>query len=123
LIIAVAVASFAPAGCGDEEDGPGEVVEEVFAAYNARDFGKVYDLSSQTLQLQAGTRDEAIAQMSSGWPQGTEVVDLEIVEETIDGDAATVKWSGTIKTPELPDEASSASVSLVREDGQWKLAS
>jgi hypothetical protein len=111
------------AGCGEESGSPGDVVKQVFEAYNSRNFILVYDLSSTELQQQAGVREEAIAQMGAGWPAGTEITDLVIVEETIDGDTATVKWSGTIKTPELPDESSGATVTLVKEDGEWKLDS
>lgn len=124
LLAALTVlASALMAGCGDETAAPGETVKEMFAAYNARDFGKVYDMSSTALQQQAGDREKAIAQMEAGWPPGTEITELEIIEEKVEGDSATVTWSGWIKTPELPDEPAEATVDLVKEDGEWRLGS
>ncbi|MHB1381421.1 MAG: hypothetical protein ACYCXJ_04250, partial [Thermoleophilia bacterium] len=64
---------------------------------------------------------EAVSRMSASWPQGTEIVDLEITEESIDGDRATVTWTGVIKTPELPDESGGATIELVKEDGAWRI--
>lgn len=105
-------------GCG-EEQAPADVVREIFAAYNARDFEKAYDLSSSSLREEGGSREEALERMSVSWPQGTEIVDLEITDELIDGDKATVTWTGVIKTPELPDETGGATIDLVKEDGSW----
>lgn len=122
LVLAAALALLLPlSGCGAEKS-PGEVVKEVFAAYNARDFGKVYDLSSAALQQQSGDRNKAIFLMEHNWPAGTEVVDLKVDNEAVDGDTATVTWSGTLKTPGVPDEPSSATINLVKEDGEWRVA-
>ena len=109
-------------GCSEESDSPGDVVKEIFAAYNDRDFAKAYELGSSSLQEQGGGREQALARMESSWPQGTEIVDVQIVSETIDGDKATVEWSATIKTPGLPDETGSATVRLLKEEDQWRLA-
>lgn len=107
-------------GCGEDQT-PADVVREIFAAYNARDFEKAYDLSSSSLREKGGSREEELERMSVSWPQGTEIVDLEITDELIDGDKATVTWTGVIKTPELPDETGGATIELVKEDGSWRV--
>lgn len=120
LTAALALLMILP-GCG-EPRSPGDVVRSVFDAYNARDFDKAYDLSSTALQDQSGSRDDALKRMAASWPEGTEIVDFEITGEQIDGDQATVTWSGTIKTPGVPDEPGSASIALVKEDGEWRIS-
>ncbi|RJQ45039.1 MAG: DUF4878 domain-containing protein [Gaiellales bacterium] len=121
-ILIFLVAAAAAFGCGGEGASPGEVVKEIFAAYNARDFERAYEFSSSSLREQGGSREEALAFMETSWPKGTEITDIEIIDETIDGDHATVEWSATIRTPELPEESGNATVRLVKEDGQWRLA-
>lgn len=122
LVIAALIVMSASlsAGCGGGES-PGDAVRQIIEAYNSGDFGKVYDLSSASLKQQAGERETSIQMMASQWPPGTSVSDLEITSEQIDGDRATVGWKGTMHMPDLPDKTAGATVSLVKENGQWLL--
>lgn len=106
--------------CGGES--PGDVARESLEAYNQRDFGLVYDLSTQSLRDQVGDRDTAIEVMESSWPEGAEIADIEIVEESVDGDNATVSWKGTVRIPGMEDEGGESTIHLVREDGEWRLS-
>ncbi|MHB1382480.1 MAG: hypothetical protein ACYCXJ_09700, partial [Thermoleophilia bacterium] len=54
-------------GCGEEQQ-PADVVRDIFAAYNARDFEKAYDLSSSSLRETGGSKEEAVSRMSASWP-------------------------------------------------------
>lgn len=112
--------------CGDEPVeivAPGDVALESLAAYNNRDFDRVYDLASASLQEQMGSREEAIPLMEATWPPGSRISDLEVTEEVIEGDTAVVTWKGTVSSPGLPDKAGESSIQLVLEDGQWKIDS
>jgi hypothetical protein len=123
LAVAVLIGLFfaLAAGCGDSSDSPGDVVRQIIEAYNNEDFGKVYDLSSAALQEQSGDRDTSIQMMASQWPPGTSITDLEITSEQIDGDRAAVGWKGTLHMSEVPDQPGDATVTLIKENGQWLL--
>lgn len=106
--------------CGG--DSPGDVALESLEAYNQRDFGLVYDLSSSSLRNEIGDRETAINLMESSWPAGAEIMDAKIVDESIDGDNAVVTWNGTVRLPGMEDDNSDSTIHLVREEGQWRLA-
>lgn len=119
LVIATAL-SYTITGCGGG-DSPADVVEQVFQAYNDRDFNKVYDLSSSNLQGQTESREKTIEMMNASWPPNSKIVNLEITGENIDGDRAEVTWSGALTSPDIPDQQTGATVKLVKEDGNWKI--
>ncbi len=118
-LLLVLAAAMSLSACGGES--PSDVVERVIEAYNQQDFDTVYDASSQTLQQAAGTREAAIEMLQVSFPPGAEIIDLEITGETIDGDRATVTWTGTVKSIDLPEQKVDTEVRLIKENGEWKV--
>lgn len=118
LALAAFMALFA-AGCGD--DSPGDVVKEALEKTSDRDFGDVYDLFSRDSSLRKQSKDEYVADAEKDMPEEASIEDIEILEEKIDGDKATVKFKATFKTPGEPDDTDENTAKLVKEDGEWKI--
>lgn len=116
----VAAMVLALSACGG--DSPGDTVKEYFDNISSGDFGAVYDLLSKDSPVrQQYSRDEFTEMAREEFPQGATISDYSVLEEKIDGDRATVKFRATLKAPNEPEDTDEDTISLVKEDGKWKL--
>ncbi len=123
VITVMVLAAALAAGCGGG-DSPGMVVDDYISALNDHDFERIYDMTSTSYQ-DSQPKDEFVSGLEAVWTEGSSLEDYEVVEETIDGDTATVKFKARVVLPGAPDDASEvseSSVELVREDGDWKIS-
>ena len=117
VILALALAV---AGCGGgSEDSPEDVTESFYSALSDSDAGEVCDLLSNSAAESAAAGGDSCEDgfqkaLDSGAAQAALGVadDIEVGEAEIDGDSATV----TVSSGSQEDE-----VSLVKEDGKWKV--
>jgi hypothetical protein len=125
LILTAPLAIFA-AGCGDG-DGPATALEDFTYAQAAKDCDRLVPLldaqSKEILGKAIGPNGDPVEgcrQTMEAQTQTIEITDFNIIEENIDGDSATVKFSinGTVDGQETSEENT---VDLVRENGEWKV--
>jgi len=97
-------------GCGDES--PSDVVKQFYAAAKKGDEKKLREVSTgKTVELLIMfMKDESYKK------QMTSSGDMTIVEETINGDKATVKVTYQQDGKEKKED-----YMLVKEDGKWKV--
>ncbi len=122
LALALPVLAF---GCGG--DDPGATVEEFVRASAALDCDTLVSLmSDESVKLFGEDRDKAVEgckqNMSTfqGEESKIEITSFEVLEESVDGDSAKVKFkvSAKIAGEEQTDEDE---VNLVKEGGEWKI--
>lgn len=119
LALAAFMALFA-AGCGD--DSPGDVVKEALEKTSDRDFDEVYDMFAKDSSMRKyNSKEEYVENAKKNMPEGASISDIEILEEKIDGDNATVRFKATFKAPDEPDDTDEETAKLVKEDGEWKI--
>lgn len=119
--IALIMTALLAGGCGG--GSPSSVVDDYIAAINDHDFDRVYDLASSSYQ-ESSPRDEFIGGMEAVWIEGARLEDYEVIEETVDGDAATVTFKTRVVLPGVQEELleeNESSVDLVKEEGEWKI--
>lgn len=126
VCIAVLVATLgAVVGCGGDGGGdgdtPSQVVEKYLEASFNLDVDTAYDLLSSA-DKQNVSKEEMQEMAGSTALEGFEY-DYEIVEETIEGDTATVSVKVSIGDPESgQSEEFEDVINLVKEDGKWKIS-
>lgn len=123
--LAIALAAVAIAGCGGEreEDKVRKVVDSFVAAGNERDAGAACELLAAE-QIEAverlaggGSCETALGQILAA--AGSENTEVTVEAVRVEGDRATV--DATVSGAGTADQAQS--LLLVRENGEWKLAS
>ena len=122
LIASLVIASMTvlvAAGCGGQS--PTQAAEEFTQHLNNREFGEAYDMLASNSPLKAVSRDEFVKNAQQTLPDGSKVDNFQVTGEDVNGDSATVKWTGTEKVPGQPDKTQSSTWTLSREDDQWKL--
>lgn len=116
----VAALALTVTACGG--DSPGDTVKKYFDNISSGDFGAVYDLLSKDSPARKQySRDEFVEMAKEEFPQGATISNYSVLEEKIDGDRATVKFRATLKAPDAPEDTDEDTISLVKEDGKWKL--
>ncbi len=118
LLAVLALAAF---GCGGS--GPQAAVEDFMNAAKAKDCEKMVDL----LDLDApefqglGMNKEALVEACKQDAEaGGEVVSFKVLEESVDGDTATVKVEVTTKV-EGQESTETSTIKLTKRDDGWKL--
>ena len=76
---------------------------------------------SSASPVKAISKDDFAKNVDASLPQGTTVDSFLVTEENINGDTATVKWTGTEKIPGQPDNPQSGTWTLNKENEEWKL--
>jgi hypothetical protein len=119
VALLAAMTALAVAGCGGQS--PTQAADEFTQHLNNREFGEAYDMLSSSSPLKAVSRDDFIKNAQQSLPNGSRVDNFQVTEEDVNGDTATVKWTGTEKVPGQPDQTQNGTWTLNREDDQWKL--
>ena len=120
VILAAAMMALLASGCGGNT--PSYASQDMLTMLANRDFGGAYDAFASSSQIRAQvSRDEFITQMGTSLPEGSTLTDVNISDEKIDGDKATVSWSATVKMPNAEDQSLNDSFQLVKEDDVWKV--
>jgi len=114
-------------GCGEAKaTGPDAAVEDLVHLMNAREFGQAYDSLAQNSRYRRMTRSQFIQENERYFPSNPaayRLTDYVVSEVTIEGEAATVAWSGRWVTGlkgEQGDPIETEST-LENEDGVWKV--
>jgi len=98
---------------------PGGTMEAYIKAVSDGDCDKIYDMTPS--DMVPANRDQAARACSLfAGLLDIEYKDYETIEETVDGDTATVTFQVTIEAAgqSVPDEMT---MDLVKENGQWKV--
>lgn len=128
LVLVLALAAVLSAsGCGSDE--PARVVEEFLNSTADQDCEKWVELlSSESLELFGGSREEAVKSCEEsvkslgGENARVEMVNFEALEQEINGDTATVKFSATARIEGVEDEIiEEDTATLIKENGEWKI--
>lgn len=116
VLVIILLALPAASGCGG--DSPGETVERHLQLLNQRHFDDFNDMHAEgyapTASFPALSEDT--------FPAGAEISDIQVTDEQLDGDNATVRVQFRLKLPGSPDQEMDTEVKLVRENGVWKIA-
>lgn len=127
-IVVGLLAGFLLGGCGGGGGGDEAEVSDVVTAFitagNERDAGAACALldkaqAARMAQLGGGTCKASLAGLFKGGSGGASQAEVTIDDVRIDGDRATV--DATLKRGGAP--AQTRSILLVREGGEWRLAS
>lgn len=119
LIVALSSGVLLISGCGSP--GPGAVTEQFIKHMNDRKFGDAYDMLASESPARRGSRDDFVSDSEANFPESLKFEDIKIIEEKIDNDRATVKWSAISRQPDTPDENTEQELSLINQDGDWKV--
>ena len=120
-IIITAGAMLLASGCGSGKT-PSAATQDMLNLLADRDFGGAYDAFASSSQIRAQvSRDDFIKQMGISLPDGTTLTDINVTDEKIDGDKATVSWTATVKSTNAQDQPLTDSFALVKEDDAWKV--
>lgn len=100
--------------------GPGETMNAYYGAISENDCEKLYEMAPAD-QL-TGDRNKDISDCSRETllAEGMEFSNYETLEESVDGDSATVRYQIAISMGELSKTAQLSAI-LVQEDGRWKV--
>lgn len=115
LAMLVMVGSLALVGCGGS-GGPGDTVKDLMTAMEKGDAGKVKELAPGMKMLGDDKLEGMVEQMKLEAKKKGGIKDIEIIEEKIDGDKATVKYKVTMGdgTSDGEDE-----MQLIKDEGKW----
>lgn len=103
-------------GCGGS--GPSATVKALNNAMNTAKYSEMEKyLSKGVLDMSKQAGDGAMKQMADGMTRNGTQTKFEVLSEEIRGEGATVKIRATFKDGSVDD----ADVSLVKEDGKWKM--
>lgn len=114
LVLAVSLALI---GCGGPK--PGATVKAWTSAMNSGEYSKVEQFLSKSVVAQskdAGGAD-AIKMMADALTKNGQLTKVDITEEKIEGDTASVKFTVHFKD----GSSEPGDVKLVKEDGSWKV--
>ncbi len=104
------------AGCGGS--GPSATVKKLNTAMNNAKYSEMEQyLAKGVLEMSKQAGGDAMKQMADGMTQNGTQTKFEVLSEEIRGEGATVKIRATFKDGSVED----ADVSLVKEDGKWKM--
>lgn len=107
------------AGCGETANTPGDVIREHVKLLNQRDFDEFYDLHAPgTLP---SSKEAYVQEIDRLFPEGSEITDVRIIGENVEGDRATVTWSSLQKIIGREEKTVEVTTSLVRENDRWKI--
>lgn len=121
------VALLAAAGCGSDENSPSAAVEQFIYAQADKDCDRLVSLldtsSKDTLSKAIGPQGDPVAgcqQTMSAQTQEIEITDFNVIEENINGDTATVKFSieGSVNGQTMNEEDTA---NMIKENGEWKV--
>jgi hypothetical protein len=121
------ITAWLTAGCGDS-NGPASVAEEFVYAQADKDCDKLVSLldssSKDTLSKAQGPQGdpaEGCRQTMEAQTQAIEITDFKVIEENINGDTATVKFSisGNVDGQSMSEEDTA---NMVKENGEWKVS-
>lgn len=104
-------------GCGAQS--PGEMVERHLELLDQRQFDEFYEMHAEGY---LPDKESFITAVEDSFPQGAEISDIEIIEETVDGNEATVEVSYTLRLPGSEDQELQTTVRLVKQNGIWKIS-
>lgn len=103
-------------GCGGS--GPSAAVKGLNKAMNDAQYSEMEKyLSKGILEMSKGVGDGAMKQMADGMTRNGTQTKFEVLSEEIRGEGATVKIRATYKDGSVDE----AEISLVKEDGKWKM--
>jgi hypothetical protein len=121
IAVLVLLLAFGAAGCGDS-DSPSGVVEAFVEASIDNDCDAVVDMIYFGEDVDSVIKDgfKQACNESGLTPEGSELVSVEVSDEEIDGDHATVmaKITTSMAGEELVDDSE---VELFNDDGEWKV--
>ncbi len=106
-------------GCDSDDDTPAEVIEEHVRLLNERKFDEFYELHASGVL--PSPEDVYLQEIEKLYPEGSEIIDVSIISEEIEGDRAKVTWSSVHRYPGQEEEAVQVTTSLVRQSGRWKI--
>ncbi|MHB9054071.1 MAG: Rv0361 family membrane protein [Thermoleophilia bacterium] len=121
VILTMAALALLAAGCGGSNT-PTSATQDMLTLLANRDFGGAYDAFANSSQIRSQvSRDDFIKQMGASLPEGTTLSDINVTNEQIDGDKATVSWTATVKSTSAQDQPLTDSFAVVKEDDSWKV--
>lgn len=123
LVAVLAALLMAVAGCGSS--GPTAAVEDFMKATQDKNCQKMIDAMDFKAAEEAGIpnlKDELVKACEEEKDSGGELVSYKILEETINGDSATVKVEATTKNNDQ-EKTESTTLNLVQRDGKWLISS
>ncbi len=95
------------------------MIREHVRLLNERKFDEFYELHASGVL--PPTEDVYLKQIEQLFPQGTEITDVDIIKEEIEGDRARVTRSSRYQYPGREDRVLEVTTSLVRKNGRWKI--
>ena len=99
---------------------PTSATEDFFGAIQDGDCDGYYDaLSEDTQEARRRSPSARTTPTSSSAPRTARAASIEVTDEEMDGDEATVKFK--IKDCDDDDENDKGEIDLVKEDGDWKI--
>lgn len=121
MVLAILLAApLLATGCGSESPSP--VTEKFIRTMSDRKFAEAYDMLAEGSPARTVSREEFVSLSEANFPAGLTFENIKIIDERIDGNKATVKWSAVTKQPNTPDENTEQELSLVQgDDGNWKV--
>jgi len=115
-VAVVVVMSVALAACGGS--GPSATVKSLNNAMNNAKYSEMEQyLSKGIVEMSKQAGGGAMKEMADGMTHNGTQTKFEVLSEEIRGEGATVKIRSTFKDGGVED----AEISLVKEDGKWKM--
>lgn len=115
LTLLLLVCSFALVGCGSEP-GPGDSVKDLMGAFEEGDAETIKELAPQMGMLGDDKLESMATQMALEAKKKGGIKSVDIKEETVDGDSATVKFVVNWGNGESEEEETAE---LAKLDGKW----
>lgn len=118
LSVMLLIAAFGFSSCGKKDSTPGDVVKSMVEKMEAGDKG-VKNLMANELAAMLGDEklEAALQEESAEMKEKGGVASVTIIDESIEGEEATVKYTVEYGNGDIDEEKAN----LIMEDGKWKI--